>query len=314
MHDTITQLVVFTSAALFAFSVGLLLQHLWLRRRYEIQKRVAGLSDHTDQDGAAQLFRNPARLGRGAAERARSWREWGQLQLHQAGIEWNPWVCVVVWAAATTVVCVLTCLWSLPIALVLGSACCALPVFVLRAQQVRLRRKFERQLPHAFSTISRAVRAGQTVQSAMRIVAYDGSPPLSRVFARCLEQQNLGMTRESSLRQLGANAKILELQMFVVGILVQARSGGNLAELLDGLAGIIRKRLALKERVRSLTGEGRMQAAVLQVLPFLAFAGIVTVAPDYADALMERPWLLAATLSAQLVGGVWIHTIVNGEY
>lgn len=72
----------------------------------------------------------------------------------------------------------------------------------------------------------------------------------------------------------------MELQIFVVAVLVQAKSGGDLAELLDNLATMVRKRLKLKDRIRALTGEGRMQAIVLIVLPVVAFAGVMFLAPD----------------------------------
>jgi tight adherence protein B len=162
--------------------------------------------------------------------------------------------------------------------------------------------------------ISRAVSAGQTVPAALQIIAQDFERPICEEFALCYEQQNLGMSRESALRKLAKRTGIMELQIFVVAVLVQAKSGGDLVELLDNLAAMVRKRLKLKDRIRALTGEGRMQALVLIVLPIMAFLGVLLIAPDYAQSLLDRPWLLAGTAGAQLMGAMWIRQIVNFEY
>jgi tight adherence protein B len=77
---------------------------------------------------------------------------------------------------------------------------------------------------------------------------------------------------------------------------------------------MIRKRLKLKNRVRALTGEGRMQARVLMILPVAALIGIILTSPDYARTLLDRPWLLFGTAAAQVIGVLWIRRIVNFDY
>jgi tight adherence protein B len=166
----------------------------------------------------------------------------------------------------------------------------------------------------AFDSIGRAVRAGQTVPAAFQIVADEFEPPIADEFRRCYEQQNLGMSYDSALRELARRTGVMELRILVVALLVQARSGGNLVELLGNLASMVRERLKLQQKVRALTGEGRMQAAVLIVLPVLAFGILTVIAPDYARSLLERPWLLAATASAQMLGAVWIQRIISFDF
>jgi tight adherence protein B len=189
-----------------------------------------------------------------------------------------------------------------------------LPLGILKFRARLRQRQLSRQLPEAFAMISRAVRAGQTIPSALQIIAEDFDPPVSAEFARCYEQQNLGISRETALRQLAKRTGIMELQIFVVALLVQAKSGGDLVELLDNLSSMIRKRLKLKDRVRALTGEGRMQALVLSLLPVVSLVGIIVLAPDYSRCLLERPWLLAGTGAAIAVGAFWVRRIVNFEY
>ena len=90
--------------------------------------------------------------------------------------------------------------------------------------------------------------------------------PLADEFRRCYDEQNLGMSRETALRNLASRAGIMELRIFVVALLMQSRSGGNLTELLANLSMLVRKRDQIAAKSQSLTGEGRVQAAVLIVL------------------------------------------------
>jgi len=95
---------------------------------------------------------------------------------------------------------------------------------------------------------------------------------------------------------------------------VQNRSGGDLVELLDNLSKMVTKRLRLRDRIKALTAEGRMQALVLVVLPFVALGAIVLFSPEYAETLLERPRLLVATGVSQGIGALLIRRIVNFEY
>jgi tight adherence protein B len=171
-----------------------------------------------------------------------------------------------------------------------------------------------RQLPEAFDQLKRAVKSGQTIAGAMQIVATDMPAPLSEEFSICCKQQQLGLSVQAALHDLARRTGVMELQIFSVAMLVQRDSGGNCIELLNNLAEMVRGRLNLVARVKALTGEGRMQATVLAVLPIAAFAAIMTLDPEYAKPLLERPQLLIAIATAQIVGMLWIRTIVNVEY
>src|SRR6185503_11619850 len=118
------------------------------------------------------------------------------------------------------------------------------------------------------------------------------------------EQQNLGIPHDTALRELARRTGIMELRILVVGLLVQSRSGGNLAELLANLSLLARKRLKLQQKVKALTGEGRMQAAVLLVLPLVSFASLLVLAPDYVSILFRHPALLVGALVAQVIGAI----------
>jgi tight adherence protein B len=169
-------------------------------------------------------------------------------------------------------------------------------------------------MPEAFDVISRAIRAGQTVPAAMQIIANDFDSPISDEFLCCYEQQNLGMSMEGALRNLARRTGVMELRIFVVALLVQNRGGGNLVEILNTLSDMTRKRLRLQAKVLALTGEGRMQANVLMVLPVVAFLGLLILAPAYASGLLRYPRVLVLTAFSQFLGCVWIRRIVNFDF
>jgi tight adherence protein B len=197
---------------------------------------------------------------------------------------------------------------------IVGLTAGAAPPTYLRARCRRRRDKLCQQLPEAFDLMSRAIRAGQTVAGAFQIVGRDLEPPISVEFSHCYEQQNLGRSPDLALRDLARRTGVMELQMFVVALLVQRQSGGNMAELLNNLSGVVRKRIRLKGRVKALTGEGRMQAVVLTILPLAVFAAMLSLNRPYTQTLLDRPQVLGGIVICQVVGALWIRHIVNVDY
>lgn len=202
--------------------------------------------------------------------------------------------------------------WGLALPLSLSMAC--LPLLWLEFWRRRRYRRLLRQLPEAFDLMSRAVRAGQSLPGAMRLAATECSQPAAGEFGLVCDQQNLGLPFDVTLRDLARRNDIMEFRLFVVGMLVQRQSGGNPIDLLEHLAARIRKRGRLRDRVRALTSEGRMQAWVLGILPIAALAAITVIDAEYASALWNRPQLLLALAAAQVTGALWIRNIVNFEF
>lgn len=200
------------------------------------------------------------------------------------------------------------------VGLPIGAAAMALPLLYVRSHCQARTRKLCEQLPEAFDVMSRAVRAGQTVSSAMQLIADDLDPPVSEEFAHSHKQQSLGLSQDLALREMARRTGVIELQMFVAALLVQQRSGGNLVELLDNLSGVIRKRLLLQGKLKALTSEGRMQAAVLIVLPLVMFVAMYLLNRSYAEVLLDRPWLLSGTVASALIGSAWIVKLVKIDY
>jgi len=185
-------------------------------------------------------------------------------------------------------------------------------VFLNWKRKARLE-KYLKQLPGAFELMARVIRAGQSVPQAFQAVAEATEDPLAAEFANCQKQQNLGLRLEVAFQELCQRSGILEIRIFAMAMLIQRQTGGNLSEVLERLAGLVRARLRLRERVRIFTAEGRLQGWTLVVLPFLAFAAMMVVNRQYAQVLLDHRPLLIGTLTSMGIGIWWIHKIVNFE-
>jgi tight adherence protein B len=106
---------------------------------------------------------------------------------------------------------------------------------------------------------------------------------------------------------------IVEMRIFAMAVVIQRQSGGNLSEMLERLAGLVRSRLRLRQHVRTLTAEGRMQGWTLAVLPFVVFGVMLRLNRTYAEALLDHQQLIFAMLAMIAVGILWIRRIVNFE-
>lgn len=186
----------------------------------------------------------------------------------------------------------------------------ALPVYV-HARRAARREKMLAQLPNAFSLMARVLKSGHSVPQAMQAVADGFDGPLSAEFTRCQKQQSLGIRPEVTFHEMAQRTGILEVRIFVTAMLVQRQTGGNLSEMLDRLAGLIRERLRLRKQVRTLTAEGRLQGLTLIVLPFVVFGALWFINRKYAAVLLDHPSLLLATAAVMAIGVLWIRRIIN---
>src|SRR5262249_30820962 len=120
-----------------------------------------------------------------------------------------------------------------------------------------------------------------------------------------------GLRPEITYREMAERTGILEVRIFVMAMLIQRQTGGNVAEVLDRLAGLVRDRLRLRKQVRTLTAEGRLQGGTLVVLPVLMFGAMMVINRPYAEVLLEHVSLVAATGASMAAGLIWIRKIVN---
>jgi tight adherence protein B len=195
-----------------------------------------------------------------------------------------------------------------------GVATALLPIaWARRRAQIRVR-KFEVQFPDALDMLTNALRAGMALPVAIQVVSEESPDPVGREFAIVFEENRLGLDLKEALRKLGERVNSTELNLFVTAVILHRETGGNLAEILDGAAEVVRDRFRILGDVRSLTAQSRLSGIVLMVLP-VAIAGIVmVVAPDYLREMVADPVgrnLAVFAVFLQIIGFISMRRIVN---
>jgi tight adherence protein B len=197
-----------------------------------------------------------------------------------------------------------------------GGLAGALPLlYVKRTAGGRVRR-FEEQFPDCLEFISRSMRAGHAFSVSLEMVYREFSEPLASEFRRTFEEQNLGQPLEIVLKKLSQRIPSMDVQFFVSAVLLQKRTGGNLAELLDKLAHIIRERFKLRARIRSISAQGLMSGRILAAIPVGVAALMFVVNPDYVQFFVVDPighQLVAAAVGLLITGYLIIRKIVTIE-
>jgi tight adherence protein B len=195
-----------------------------------------------------------------------------------------------------------------------GVLAAALPVFYARRRKTKRVLKFEKQFPDALDMLTNALRAGMALPVAIQVVSEESPDPVGREFAILFEENRLGLDMKEALRKLGARIDSTELNLFVTAVIMHRETGGNLAEILEGTAAVIRDRFRILGDVRSLTAQSRLSGVILAVLP-IAIAGLVLmVAPDYLRGLIDDAVgrnLLVFAVALQIVGFLAMRRIVK---
>ncbi|MEZ6095499.1 MAG: type II secretion system F family protein [Pirellulaceae bacterium] len=189
-----------------------------------------------------------------------------------------------------------------------------LPFMWLMFQAKRRLKKFGSQLPDCLDLIGQALRAGQSLPAGIQLVAQQAAEPLGPEFARCYEEQNLGVPLEQSLLSMADRIDNLDLRFFVTSIVLQRQTGGDLAEILDKIAHLIRERFTIQGQIQALTGEGRLSGAVLLALPPVLFVTMLRLNYDYVMMLFEDPLghkMLAGGIVLQVLGAAMIKKIIT---
>jgi tight adherence protein B len=189
-----------------------------------------------------------------------------------------------------------------------------LPYLYVRRKWAARMGAMARQLPDTFDLMSRVIRSGQTTEQAVQAVADEFDQPVAGEFSYCAEQQNLGLSPELAFRDLARRTGLLELKILVLALLIQQQTGGNLAEVLDKLAGVVRERFKMKAKIKALTAEGRMQGLFLLALPPALVCLLAAMNSIYAETLARNPGLLGVMVTIEVIGGLWIRKIVNFDF
>lgn len=240
--------------------------------------------------------------------------------LEQAGLKWHPARLVQACMAAFLAGALLA-LSALPPAyrswaLAAGVATGAAPLlYVLRKRRLRLS-KFEEQFPDSLDFIARSMRAGHAFSVSLEMVHSEFQEPLAGEFRRAFDEQNLGLPLEVALEKMARRVPSMDVHFFVSAVLLQKRTGGNLAELLEKLAGLIRERFKLRGRIRAISAHGRMTGTVLSLIPAAVALIMFYVNPGYIMFFVEDPLghkLAAGAILLQFLGFGIIKKIVTIE-
>lgn len=238
------------------------------------------------------------------------------LFIHQAALEITVSTLLSISVLSAVAAFILGLLLSAPPVLALLSAglVFAIPFAVVALRRYRRLSKFEEMFPEAIDMLARAVRAGYAFTNGLELIAREMSDPVAHEFRVTYEQQNLGLPMRDALENLAVRVPIADVRLFVSAIQIQKESGGNLAEVLDKLAQVIRERFKLLRQVKVFTAEGRMSLIILTALPPIAACLLLYVNPDYILRLFTDPighQMLAAGIILQIVGFLVIRRIVD---
>jgi tight adherence protein B len=213
-----------------------------------------------------------------------------EYELQRAGTNWTVGEFVIGSAVAASILMLVGQQLGLLIAAIGAAVGLVLPFFVLRKMQARRKRKFEDQLPDAIDMIVNAMRAGFSFQAALKFVGEEIPDPLGPEFTRVYDEQRLGSDARVALLAMQERIDTLDAKMFVTSLLIQRETGGNLSEVLSGLATLVRDRGALRGQVDTLTAEPKFAGRVLALLPVAGFFALL-----YLNRGMMMPMLTTST-------------------
>lgn len=188
--------------------------------------------------------------------------------------------------------------------------------YVNHNKEARLQ-ALNQQLGDALTIMANALRAGFGFQQAMDTVRCELPPPIAIEFAWTLREMSLGFSTEAALMNLGERVQSEDLDMVITGIIIQRQVGGNLAQILENIAGTIRERARIKKEVRVLTAQGKLSGMLIGLLPLLLIAAMLVINPGYFNSLLQDPrglTVLGIAGVMEILGFIIIRRITSIDY
>ncbi|MEX4001582.1 type II secretion system F family protein [Paraburkholderia sp. EG285A] len=202
----------------------------------------------------------------------------------------------------------------LPVLASVAAASTLPPLLYVRLRRAKRMRRFQKQLPDACDMLARALRSGHAFSGAIDMVGTEIADPMGAEFRTTFDEINYGVSLSEALTGLAQRMPVADLRYLVIAVLIQRETGGNLAELLDGIASLVRERFKLFDKVRVLAAEGVLSARVLGLLPLLAGGAIYLVNPGFLEVLWQDPagvLMLEAGGVLLVAGMLWGRRIVR---
>src|SRR3989440_6821347 len=298
---TLTAIIVFVVVSLVVFAIGSLLDRRSSRARL-LRDRLASVQKAAERKPSEELallrdemlseipaldnlLRRSARISN------------LQTFLSQADLKTRAgnilMLCVLCGVAVALVILVLT---PFPQFAWLGIFIGAIfPYSYASFRRTRRFKKFEELFPEAIDTLARAVRAGHAFTTALELISNEMAEPVSGEFRKLYEEQKFGLPVKDALLNLADRVPIVDVKFFVTAVMLQRETGGNLAEILDGLSYVIRERFKILRQVRVYTAQGRMTMILLMVLPIVVAVVLSVMSPEFIKPLLYDPlghWLI----------------------
>jgi tight adherence protein B len=236
--------------------------------------------------------------------------------LQQAGAALNVARFCLLSLAVGVLTCIVLALIDVPgpIVLMSGMAASGAPLLLMmRKKQKRLARIGD-QLPDALDLMSRALRAGHALPSAIRMAGEEMPEPIGREFRIVADEVNYGVSLADALKNLAARVPGTDVGYFVVAVLIQRETGGNLTELLGNISTVVRERMKLFGQIRVLSAEGRFSAWILTLLPFIVAGFLQMTNRQFLNVLWTDPGgrsVLFGMLSVMAFGVLWMRKVIR---
>jgi tight adherence protein B len=192
-----------------------------------------------------------------------------------------------------------------------------LPYLFVRHARTKRLELFEEQFPESIALIARALRAGHAFPTGLQMVADEIADPVGAEFKLVYDRQNFGMSLSDALKAMAERVPILDAKFFATAVLTQRETGGNLSEVLDNLANVIRERFKVKRQVRVVTAHGRITGWILAAMPPSLGLILCFVSPEHMKTMVTDPLgiqMLAVGGTMQVIGTVIIRKLVNIRY
>jgi tight adherence protein B len=314
----ITALLVFFAVALGTISVALVVELLQERKRQReaLRQLRSFTNDEPEQEGVLRLHsKDLPRWFQPIAARVPALQD-VELMMEQAGMTTHVPMFLLssigISVGLGLAVLALTRWWPAAVlAALLGALA---PYGFVRFKRNKRIGAFEEMLPEAIDLLGRAIRAGHPLSSGMKMVADETKEPIAGEFLRTHEEHRFGLPFEDALLAMADRVSLIDVRILTTAILIQREVGGNLAEVLDNLANVIRVRFTIRRQLRVYTAQGRFSGYVLGALPIAVGLAIYSLNPPYMRLLFTDPMgklMVLVAVIFQITGFLWIRKIVN---
>lgn len=325
MTPLIIRLVVLVAIFASIFLLSQVFLGGYLNRRAErgaINRRLELLRTGLSAETVASILRKnvPGRLSENAGLVERLYFTF-QRKVGMAAISTDPRVILLICGAGFVglTALILFLAWSAKFAMTLGvvqlvvlvafAATVAMPLLIISRQAEKRRKRMQEQFPVALDVFTRALRAGHPVASAIDLLTQEMEDPLGSEFGMVSDEVAYGANLTDALLGLAERWDLDDIRMFVVSLSLQSETGGNLAEILSNLSGVIRERAGLYMKVRALSSEGRMTGWMLTVLPVLTLLSMFAVNPGFYIEVAGDPIFVPGFTALVLLYAIGVYTI-----